>query len=105
MVVNRDHDVVLARKLFDARQDRRLAGADDGWHSSGSRVVEVLPDALVCIRLEGYSAAADKLQPSSSELGFCRRKFGGRGFVREVNRLEVDVLRAERAGHLDRLLP
>src|SRR5438128_185394 len=49
----------------------------------------------------GSATANAELAAAGLQVEVGRHRFCGRGFVWEMNRLEVDVLRAERAGHLD----
>src|SRR6266480_3880695 len=101
--MNRELDVVLLYELLDASKRRWWARGDYYRHSSVLRVVKVLAHAIIGVDLESDHPAADDHEPRGVDLLTGSRDLRGRRFVRKVHRLEVDVARAQRFRHLDRL--
>src|SRR5439155_9286071 len=102
-IVNSKLDVVLFHEPLDAWEYGRLAGANYQRHPSELRIIEILPYAVIGIRLEGDQAAADDLEACRLHFvprrgNLCRRRVVG-----EMYRFQIDEPRAERLRHLNGL--
>src|SRR5437762_2031603 len=101
--MNRELDVVLLYELLDASKRRWWARGNYHRHASALRVIEVLAHPVIGVGLESDHPATDDHEPRGLDLLTGSRDLRRRRFVRQMHRLQVDVARAERFRHLDRL--
>src|SRR6202022_2614084 len=104
VIMDREFDVVLLHELLDAGQYSWLARSHNQRHSRSLRIVEVLSHAFIGVVLESDHAAADNLEPGDLYPPSRRADLRRRSLVWKVHRLEVDVSRAKRLRHFNRLL-